>query len=127
MKNVTIRKFCVVGMHHTGAKQQEVGPLHYCRHEPGNRKDCNAIAVYGDSHLHQGRYYLRREDALKLKTVLNFAKGSCYLRAKNVPRKVFKAARADAELQHRLRCCETDADSIAEPVILKSSYIYKIY
>ncbi|KAH3712211.1 hypothetical protein DPMN_071894 [Dreissena polymorpha] len=127
MKNVIIRKFCVVGMHHTGAKQLEVGPLHYCRHEPGNRKDCNAIAVYGDSHLHQRRYYLRREDALKLKTVLNFAKGSCYLRAKNVPEKFSKLRGPMQNCSLGFRCCETDADSIAEPQILKSVYIYKIY
>jgi hypothetical protein len=125
MKNVIIRNVYVVGMHHTGAKQLEVGPLHYCRHEPGNQKDCNAIAVYKDSHLHKRRCYLRREDALNLKNVLNFAKGPCYLRAKMSPEKFSKLRGPMQNCSIGFRCCETDANSIAE--ILKSSYIYTIF
>ena len=82
MKNVIIRNTYAVGMHHSGVKQLKVGPLYFCSKEPSNPRDPNAVAVYADESLRRRVCYLRREDALKLKDILTFVQGPCYLRAK---------------------------------------------
>ena len=82
MKNVIIRNTYTVGMHHSGVKQLEVGPLYFCSKESSNPRDPNAVAVYADESPRRRVCYLRREDALKLKDILTFVQGPCYLRAK---------------------------------------------
>ena len=82
MKNVIIRQVFAVGMHHSGVKQLEVGPVYSCTREADNPRDNNAIAVYSDEALKHRVCYLHREDSRKLKDLIVFAKGLVHLRAK---------------------------------------------
>ena len=72
-----------MGMHHWGPKQLEIGMPHYCKHEPGNPYDSNAISVYRDMALQRKVAYLRRGDAMALARVIDYAVGSVYLKAKD--------------------------------------------
>ncbi|KAH3815118.1 hypothetical protein DPMN_111287 [Dreissena polymorpha] len=51
MKNVIIRNVYVVGMHHGGKRELEVGALYVCKSEPENPWDPNAVAVFDDRDL----------------------------------------------------------------------------
>ena len=83
MKNVIIKGVYVVGMHHWGRRELEVDVVHYCKPEPTNRYDRNAVAVFSDAALQKTAGYLRREDASSLHNVLmTFADGKVYLKAK---------------------------------------------
>jgi len=125
MKNVIIRNTYAVGMHHSGFKQLEVGPLYFCSKEPSNPKDPNAVAVYADESLRRRVCYLRREDALKLKDVLNYVQGPCYLRAKMCPEKFSRFKGPMQNCSIGFKCNDTDSERLA--TLLNGVFVHKIY
>lgn len=125
MKNVIIYNIYVVGMHHTGVKQLEVGPVYYCKQEQENPKDPNAVAVFEDKTLHRRVCYLRREDAQKLKDVLICAHGLCYLKAKMRAEKYSKFKGPMQNCNIGFKCSE--ADSFRLESMLKGVFAHKIF
>ncbi|KAH3841046.1 hypothetical protein DPMN_114505 [Dreissena polymorpha] len=124
MKNAIIRNVYVVGMHHGGKKELEVGALYFCKSEPNNPWDPNAVAVFDDRDLTRRVCYLRREDARKLGEVLGFEQGTCYLRPKMKAEKFsrFKGPMQNCSIGFK---CQEDVTRL-KPV-LNSTYIHKIY
>ena len=125
MKNVIIRQLYTVGMHHSGTKQLEVGPVYYCSKEPNNPKDQNAIAVYEDEPCRRRICYLRREDAVKLKDIITYAKGPIYLRAKFSAEKFSRFKGPMQNCSIGFKCSDEDSEQLQ--LMLKGVYVHKIY
>ncbi|KAL4221567.1 hypothetical protein ACF0H5_019824 [Mactra antiquata] len=125
MKNVIIKQVYAVGMHHSGVRQLDVGPIYYCGKEEGNPKDPNAIAVYEDKNLRHRVCYLRREDAAKLKDIVIYSQEPCYLRAKFGPEKFsrFKGPQQNCNIGFKFD--ESDATALA--AMLNGVFIHTIF
>lgn len=63
MKKVIIYSVFIVGMHHHGSRQLDVGSGFIVRHEPENQYDSNALSVASDGQL---MAYIKKEQALIL-------------------------------------------------------------
>lgn len=87
MKNVIVYGVYVVGMHRWGPCELEVGTPFFCKREPDNPVDKNAMAVFSEASHERKLCYIRREDAASLVPVFNYKEGAFYLKAKDRPSK----------------------------------------
>jgi hypothetical protein len=124
MKNVIIRNQYIVGMHHGGRKQLEVGTIYYCKPEPTNPVDPKAVAVYEDRNHRRRICYLRREDAWKLHDVLPYAKGPCYLKPKFAAEKFNKYKGPMQNCSIGFKCHESDCDRLEQ---LLNNSVHRIF
>jgi len=60
MKQVTIYtcNMYVVGMHHLGGKELQIGEQYYAKHEPQNPKDKKYVAIFSENDYKYKRHTL---------------------------------------------------------------------
>ncbi len=130
MKNVIIRGFYAVGMHHYGSRELAIGPLYYAKPEPLNRYDSNAVAIFSEDTLRPGSKvaYIRREHAKIVKELFDgdFIVDKCYLRAKASPEKYSKRSGPMQNISIGFKVADSKKSQL-EIVLQKTPFAYKIF
>lgn len=87
MKKVIIYTVYAVGMHHHGNRQLIVGRGYYCKPEPGNPYDADAVAIYEDGLYARCSAYLKRSDARIIAELVrgNMVEGTILIKPKFEP------------------------------------------
>lgn len=113
-----------MGMHHWGRRELEVGVVYYCKREPSNPYDRNAVGVFSDITLQSTAGYLRKEDAAALNKVLEFADRNVFLKAKMSAAK-FSPRKGPMQLCNiGFKCQDRNIDSVRQ---LISGYGVQIF
>lgn len=92
MKKIFVKTYAV-GMHHWGNRVLPLGTNLFCKWEPDNCKDINAVAIFEDRSCRRRMGYLRREDSAKIALLFknNIIKSDfCVLKAHQPPNKFNK-------------------------------------
>lgn len=123
MKTVVIYSVYVVGMHHYGSRQLEVGAGYRVRHEPDNVIDPNALAVFKHE---QKCGYIKREQSSALVQLFNsnVIQSRVFLKPKFEP--VIKNRRKGPEQRCNMgfRCSAANVDKVKD--LLSGHFLLKI-